>query len=140
MRLNRRIVHGLAALTALTPSSSLASLPAKRSYDTHKYYVVEHDPSHGASIHDCAHALGLEVVEPAGALQDTWLLRTENEFAGDDDRIMRAYQEMQGMGGQGGVSGGLSKREAIGAVKRLLPQVARQRDELLVHAPRALWL
>ena len=49
--------------------------PTPRSYSSHDYYVLEHDPAGGATLDDCASTLGLEVVEQAGELQNHWLLR-----------------------------------------------------------------
>jgi len=55
---------------------STASQPAKRHYDTHNYYALEHRAtSDGASLDDVARALGVEFVERAGELPDTWLVR-----------------------------------------------------------------
>jgi len=51
--------------------------PAKRFYDTHNYYVIERKAaSSSASLDDISRALGVEVVEQAGQLHDTWLVRT----------------------------------------------------------------
>ena len=65
----------LALVLLLSHSFALGARPAKRSYHTHDYYVLEHDPSAGASLEDCARALGVEVVEQAGELVDHWLVR-----------------------------------------------------------------
>ena len=51
--------------------------PAKRSYDTHNYYVVEHQSDAGASLADVACALDVEVVERAGELEKFWVVRSE---------------------------------------------------------------
>ena len=53
----------------------LGARPTKRFYHTHDYYVLEHDPRTGASLEDCARALGVEVVEQAGELVNHWLVR-----------------------------------------------------------------
>jgi kexin len=63
-------------VVTLLAQSAFGWTPAKRSYDTHDYYVLEHDPSSGASLVDVALALGVEVVEQAGALRNHWLVRT----------------------------------------------------------------
>jgi kexin len=65
----------IVALLAHHPVLGLT--PAKRSYLTHNYYVLEHDPlaSPGTSLADIARALGVEVVEPAGELLHHWLVR-----------------------------------------------------------------
>lgn len=52
--------------------------PAKRSYDTHAYYVME--TSAGASLDEAeswAARLGAELVEQVGELQDHWLVRAQ---------------------------------------------------------------
>jgi len=49
--------------------------PAKRFYDTHNYYVIERKAASSASLVDISQALGVEVVEQAGQLHDTWLVR-----------------------------------------------------------------
>lgn len=54
-----------------------AATPAKRYYDSHHYYVLEHDPSSGVALSDVAHTLGVEVVEQAGELINHWLVRVE---------------------------------------------------------------
>lgn len=60
----------------LAIQSVLALQPAKRHYTTHDYYVIEHDPFAGASLAECARALGVEVIEQAGELANHWLVRT----------------------------------------------------------------
>jgi kexin len=50
--------------------------PARRSYDTHDYYVLHHNPSHGSSPQESAAALGAEFVEQVGELRDHYLVRT----------------------------------------------------------------
>jgi kexin len=55
------------------------TLPTKPSYDTHNYYVLAHnsqlDSTSGASLADVTAALGVELVEQVGQLQDHWLVR-----------------------------------------------------------------
>lgn len=67
------------AVVFLAQNSVLGAIPAKRSYDTHNYYVIEHDPqvNSGASLADVACSLGVEVVEQAGELRNHWLVRAE---------------------------------------------------------------
>lgn len=50
--------------------------PEKRTYDTHDYYVIHHNPLHGHSPEDSAAALGAELVEQVGELKDHYLIRT----------------------------------------------------------------
>jgi kexin len=75
-------------------------IPTKRSYLTHNYYVLEHDPLAlpGASLTSVAEALGVEVVEQAGELQNHWLVRTEKPIltarGEDSDRVLDAFQHL----------------------------------------------
>ncbi|KAF4614570.1 hypothetical protein D9613_003149 [Agrocybe pediades] len=54
-----------------------AATPSRRSYDTHNYYVLRHNPSisSGASLDDVVRTLDVELVEQAGELQDHWVVR-----------------------------------------------------------------
>jgi len=65
----------LALVLLLSHSFALGARPTKRFHHTHDYYVLEHDPHAGASLEDCARALGVEVVEQAGELVNHWLVR-----------------------------------------------------------------
>ncbi|KAF7327776.1 PHOMO B domain-containing protein [Mycena kentingensis (nom. inval.)] len=67
----------LLAQNILFAPQTLAARPAKRFYSTHAYYVLEHDPRTGVSLAEAAEALGVEVVEQAGQLEDHWLVRVE---------------------------------------------------------------
>ncbi|KAJ2919562.1 hypothetical protein MD484_g846, partial [Candolleomyces efflorescens] len=73
--------------------------PVKREYDTHNYYVVEHDVSAGASIADVARKLGVEVVEQLGELRDFWVVRSPKqdlEARGDSyDPVLEAYSSLR---------------------------------------------
>ncbi|KAH8113338.1 peptidase S8/S53 domain-containing protein, partial [Phellopilus nigrolimitatus] len=114
-------------------NSTLASRPAKRSYETHDYYVLEHDPALGVSVQDCADALSAELVEPAGELQNHWLLRaqkadTRTPFSGDS--VLDAHRKLL----RGAV---LGKRDTLArAVKHIARQVPRQRvKRAVIPAP-----
>ena len=78
----------------------LASFPTKRSYISHNYYVLEHDPSAlpGASLITIANALGVEVVEQAGELPNHWLVRTKKPAfttrAKDSDPVFDLFQHL----------------------------------------------
>ncbi|KAG6851307.1 hypothetical protein H0H93_011743 [Arthromyces matolae] len=65
-----------ALVIALFHNSVLAITPAKRSYATHNYYVLEHDTSTGTPLNEITTALGVEIVELVGELANTWLVRT----------------------------------------------------------------
>lgn len=85
---SKSVVAGLLILTLVSSASSL-SRPVKRSYDSHDYYVLELDPGKGVSISECADALGAEVVEPAGELQDHWLLRVTKDASSLTDALQK---------------------------------------------------
>lgn len=77
-------------------------LPEKRTYDTHDYYVFRHDPTNplGATISEVVQALGVELVERAGELEDHWLVRrikpTGSLAARDStDPVLSTYQELK---------------------------------------------
>jgi len=51
---------------------------AKRTYHSHNYYVLEHDPLvAGISLDVVAEILGVELVEPVKNLQNFWLVKAE---------------------------------------------------------------
>lgn len=121
-------------VVALLVHSILAARPTKRHYDSHNYYVLEHDPSADASLGECARALGVEVVEPAGELQNHWLVRTAKSALAarepEDDRVLRNFDAIRSRATSSlhSRSGDehLSKRVAS-SVKYLSRQTLRQR-------------
>lgn len=120
-------------LALLLQQSVLASRPAKRHYDTHDYYVLEHNPSADASLDECAQTLGVEVVEQAGELQNHWLVRTtKQQLSSRDsqDRVLRALDAVRARAQSPTYSrsedGHLSRRVSS-AVKYLSRQELRQR-------------
>ena len=48
---------------------------ARHSFDTHDYYVLEHNPHFGPSLSQVATRLGVQVVERAGELDNFWVVR-----------------------------------------------------------------
>lgn len=96
----------LAVLSISSSSSgSLAEarrLPAKRSYDTHAYYVLElGEGSSAADAEGVAGRLGAELVEQVGELRDHWLLRAEHRLVArrsqqdqDQDEVVKKYREI----------------------------------------------
>jgi len=80
----------------------LSASPAKRFYDTHNYYVVEHH-SHSslASLDDVLRALGVELVEQAGELKNHWLVRTlkrahsPSKRDESEDPVLKAFRQLQ---------------------------------------------
>lgn len=86
-------------LALLAHVSGSLSTPAKRLYDTHDYYVLEHRPTAGASLADIAHALGVQVVEQAGELANHWVVHspksTDHPLARQGkDRIVARLEEL----------------------------------------------
>ena len=53
------------------------ALPEKRTYDTHSYYVLRHNPSisYSASLADVVNTLDVELVEQVGELRDHWVVK-----------------------------------------------------------------
>lgn len=47
----------------------------KHSFETHDYYVLEHDPHVGPSLSQVASRLNLQVVERVGELDNLWVVR-----------------------------------------------------------------
>lgn len=93
------------AATSGPNGNTAAHRPAKRSYDTHSYYVMQ--LTEGSDEHEAqvlAGMLGAELVEQVGELKDHWLLRApfdlktkraiQNEGqqgVEEHDRVMQAY-------------------------------------------------
>jgi kexin len=86
-------------LLLLLSHSLVSASPAKRSYSTHDYYVLEHNPSAGASLAECARELGVEVVEQAGELLNHWLVRinklNQAKRQTEEDRVLVALSHLQ---------------------------------------------
>lgn len=120
-------------LAFLLHSSVFASRPAKRHYNTHEYYVLEHDPSADASLDECARTLGVEIVEQAGELRNHWLVRTAKPQLSSrevDDRVLRTFDDLRARASSSLPSRSdddtLSRRISS-AVKYLSRQTLRQR-------------
>ncbi|KAG6916651.1 hypothetical protein DXG01_005937 [Tephrocybe rancida] len=81
--------------------SAHALTPTKRSYNTHNYYVLEHDPLAGATLDEVVLSLGVEVVEPAGQLTNTWLVRatkpdlTSRSNDPDPDPVLDNFKNLE---------------------------------------------
>src|SRR5947208_513498 len=77
-------------------SSHHAVDAVKHSFDTHDYYVLQHDPHVGPSLSQVAARLGVQVVERAGELDNFWVVRTPKQLTttsldkrdGSDDRVL----------------------------------------------------
>ncbi|KAI5117476.1 hypothetical protein M0805_007180 [Coniferiporia weirii] len=66
--------------------ASQAGVSANRQYDTHDYYVLEHNPVAGVSLRDVLNVLELELVGEAGQLKDHWLLRRSKSLTSHKQR------------------------------------------------------
>src|ERR1700761_1880502 len=79
---------------------SLVSASARHNYETHNYYVVEHDTQQ-ASLNEISNALGVEVVHPVGELRDHWLVRAPKISADSasreepTDRVLDTYARLR---------------------------------------------
>ncbi|KAJ7721572.1 peptidase S8/S53 domain-containing protein [Mycena maculata] len=88
-------------LSLLAQHAVFASPPTKRFYDSHHYYVLEHDPSTGVSLTDVARVLGVQVVEQAGELVNHWLVRVEKPESDLSprgeifDRVLDTYNRLR---------------------------------------------
>lgn len=86
-------------VVTLLAHSAFGWTPAKRTYDTHDYYVVEHDANSGASLVDVAHALGVEVVDQAGELQNHWVVRIPKASilprGENTDPVLRNFEDLR---------------------------------------------
>ncbi|EJD00927.1 uncharacterized protein FOMMEDRAFT_110361 [Fomitiporia mediterranea MF3/22] len=117
----RRLFLYLVFTILFVRASAEVSRPAKRSYSTHDYYVLEHDPAHGVSVQGCADALGAELVEQAGQLRDHWILRSQRTDGSEEDRVLKARGLLE-------ENPTLTKRDALPkAIRHLSRQVPRQR-------------
>lgn len=107
--------------------------PTKRSYHSHNYYVIEHDPQAGASLAEVARTLGVEVVEPAGELQNHWLVRAQKpdltSRSNDPDPVSQAFNDLRRRDSYSHPprSQDLPSRVVVSSVKYLALQTLRQR-------------
>lgn len=62
-------------LALICTLASASQRPVPMQYDAYDYYVMHHEPAHALTPHDCADALGLELFQPLGELQDHWITR-----------------------------------------------------------------
>lgn len=124
-------MHLLPFTLALVIQSVLAATPAKRFYNTHDYYVLEHDPLAGASLAEVAGALGVEVIEQAGELANHWLVRVAKGLEKrDGDPVVRSLEDfrLESRSPHSSRSEqGLRRRRAASSVKNVFPQTLRQR-------------
>ena len=119
-------------------SFALGARPTKRFHQTHDYYVLEHDPHAGASLEDCARALGVEVVEQAGELVDHWLVRIPKHMQKRDgvDVVVSTLESLRSLASE---NPSFPKRSASDLYARELSSSIRwlDRQELRQRAKRA---
>ncbi|KAJ7735426.1 peptidase S8/S53 domain-containing protein [Mycena olivaceomarginata] len=107
---------------------------SRRSYETHNYYVVEHDARH-APLAAVSRALGVEVVERAGELPNYWLVRApkfSGEFTARDeqerDRVLDTYARLRARSRDSALAARADDEARTGAaIKYLSRQTLRQR-------------
>jgi kexin len=102
-----------------------SSRPARRSYDTHDYYVIHHNPAHGPTPHESAAVLNAEFVEQVGELGNHYLIRVKKRTASPFDRrsleaspdpVVASHETLKSRDDP------MSK-----SIRSLLPQTLRQR-------------
>ena len=128
---SRRTMRLLPFTLALVIQSVLAVTPAKRFYNTHDYYVLEHDPLAGASLAEVAGTLGVEVVEQAGELANHWLVRVAKGLEKRDaDPVLRSLDgirlEARSLHPPRSEHA-LRRRRVASSVRDVFPQTLRQR-------------
>ncbi|KIK61415.1 hypothetical protein GYMLUDRAFT_225099 [Collybiopsis luxurians FD-317 M1] len=100
----------LSTFVVLLSIAGSVSATARRSYDTHNYYVLELDtqPEYYASL------LGVEIVEQVGELEGFWLVRGEKNLTkreeGGEDAILARFHATK-----------------PSPMKSLIPQIPRKR-------------
>lgn len=127
----------LAVITASLPQ--IHSTPAVRHYDSYNYYALEHKAHSEVPLTDVADALGVEVVEQAGELEDVWLVRAPK--AGNLDRreeldsVLATFERLKAKASSVLSSRGedaIYARKVVSSVKFLELQAPR---ELVKRAP-----
>lgn len=113
--------------------------PAKRFYDSHDYYVIQHNPS-GPAFTAVADALGVEIIEKAGELDDHWLVRApklqDNLAAREEDvsdRVLARYNALNELAQRTTISQrseqAIQARELVSSIQFLERQTLRQRHK-----------
>ncbi|KAF7338023.1 PHOMO B domain-containing protein [Mycena venus] len=114
---------------------TLVSASSKRNYETHNFYVVEHDAQY-ATLDQVSQALGVEVVERAGELPNHWIVRApkfSGEFAArhseqERDRVLDTYARLRARSSDSALAARADNEARTGAaIKYLSRQTLRQR-------------
>lgn len=77
-------------LATVAAAVAAKKTPAKRSYDTHAYYVIELDPTRlpsGYSTDQVVQALGAEHVEQVGELEHHYLIRAPHDIVNQGEPL-----------------------------------------------------
>ncbi|KAJ7583085.1 peptidase S8/S53 domain-containing protein [Mycena floridula] len=117
----------------LAPRLVLSFTPVKRFYDSHNYYVLEHNPL-GISLADIVSALNVELVDRVGELQDHWLVRVAKPLdlatrAEPSDPVLERFQQLRSIAQSSDqlLSRDLKARDIVDSVKLIARQYPRQR-------------
>lgn len=123
-------------LALLVPTLVVSDRPVKRYYNTHDYYVIEHNPLLGVSLVDITAALDVELVDRAGELKDHWLVATKKPEGlttrDDEDRIIARFEHLRSVADNQLVSRSeesLKARAIVDSVLMLDKQVLRRREK-----------
>lgn len=135
----RWFVSATSAVSLILSTSVVLAHQAPRNYDTHSYYVLEHDPSSSTapSHHEVVRELGAELVEQVGELKDHWLIRIPREHLDgrQDDPVLNKMRSLRRRAAVARVSDHIQKRDVLHArriassVRSLEAQVPRQRTK-----------
>lgn len=111
---------------------SSQAIPHKPQHSTHRYYVLEHDPSTPATVAEVAQALGVELIQQAGALRNHWLVRTPKPANPNHDPTLSNHRAIQARAASSYHLGtrsveALRARYISSSIRSLLPQTLRQR-------------
>jgi kexin len=129
-----------------------ASPPTKRSHSTHDYYVLEHNPSSGATLDECTGELGVELVEQVGELRNVWLVRSTKLMSTfspkkvtGSDRVLGRFEDLLALSEHPTSlyprTGARARAHRISSsIRHLSPQIPRQRikrdSSFLERAPQ----
>lgn len=136
-------------LSSFLHHSMGATPPTTPSYDTHNYYVLAHnsqlDSYSGASLADVIAALGVELVEQVGELQDHWLVRQSKPegdiFARDGtDQVFKALEMLKAQAQAQASHAARSEdshlaRRVVSSVDYLSSQSLRRREKRAPQTP-----
>lgn len=113
-----RLPIGLLAVLLSSELLRVSAKFARRTYDTHDYYVIRHSPTHGHSPAECAEAIGTELIEQVGELENYWLVRTpKSQLISSEDSVVASWKALRRR----------SSTPISQSIRSLLPQKPRTR-------------